>query len=1162
MPLRRRSRSASGAPEFLEVRTLLAAGDLDPSFGRDGVVDVEFDQRESVPTTNVAIERQSDGKLVVLSRGTVTDFINLSNNVHTPYLARFLPDGSRDLSFGDAGRIVLPNGIPRQMAVQSDDGFVVAVEVGSDVRLHRFRGDGTIDTTFAGTGSRTLTGGAGVIVGLESLASGGVLLQQGGSLFQLNADGSNDTNFDGDGRSDVGAAGEQGGGFVIQPDGRVVVVTWLSAPFRILARRINTEGANDPTFASGKFERSVTDFPAQEAQKPVRAPDGSLYLPVSVFGGFLTLKLNAAGEIDTGFDGDGIQVTGLGGFNEGVSAVMQSDHKLVLASEIDGEGTSRGWIVARYLPDGRLDASFGGTGIVELDFALGRAVDRLSDIILQPDGKMIGVGMSDDNGLSYGAIARLTSAGQLDKSFSGDGRVVHSHKTDRPFSPREVASATDSTGRVLVIGSSLARSTRVERAFVRFHPDGARDVAFQGADLYDAFLESGFVQSSSSNAVSPQPDGGVLIAGTGIFKDSLLVKQVGALARLKPDGTLDPAFGDQGIARIPALATADFVVPLPDGSSLVTGESQGTFDINSMKTRVVRLGSNGTLDPSFGNGGLAETVEAGPSFFLERIVDLTTTADGKIIAITRSSAANNGFQTRVHLKRWFANGALDRSLGGTGQREIPVDSPNSESPIRIFSVPNDRVAVLTAGSGFTQLHYLDDTGNTVSTVTLHQGNDLRNVDGTLLANGGLSVLATSVILRTTPDRVVDPDWSRPLELGAIPTNAASQAAMPDTRLVFARVVGGGDTPLRIELRRFLAGPGVLTTPRDTLTTTETGTTATFDVRLSSKPTANVTIPVASSDATEGTVSVNSLTFTPDNWSTAQSVTITGVDDTLFDADQRYRIVLGPATSTDADYNGKAVRPVEVRSRDDETLRFFRAYNPQANFHFFTTSVSEFQGVQPNGYNDESSGRGGFSLVATAQSGFTPLFRLYNLQKGYHYYTASVAEKDFLLSLNPPSTDPNFGKVGWRFEGSPGFIADTQQSGTSQVFRLYNKTSGAHLFTENPAVRAAVLQSPEWEEHAPLGFAFLVDDAEPATTLAGPPSAMGAVPSVSTSSERTINVASLMATPSAARSLPVAQPQASDQDESTVLVDDENLSDVVALDACLGAFDWGLVDATV
>ncbi len=385
--------------------------------------------------------------------------------------------------------------------------------------------------------------------------------------------------------------------------------------------------------------------------------------------------------------------------------------------------------------------------------------------------------------------------------------------------------------------------------------------------------------------------------------------------------------------------------------------------------------------------------------------------------------------------------------------------------------------------------------------------------------------------------------------------------LPDGRVLIVGTRTPDGQPTSLRLIRLQAEPGIVTSARGTLTTTESGTTATFDIRLSSKPTADVTIPVTSSDTTEGTVSTSSLTFTPDNWSTAQTVTITGVDDSLFDADQRYRVTLGPATSTDANYNGKTIVPVEVRNRDDETLRFFRSFNPQANFHFFTTSVSEFQGVQPNGYNDESTGRGGFSLVATQQPGFTQLFRLYNFQKGYHYYTASVAERDFLLSLNPSTTDPNFGKIGWRFEGSPGFIADTQQAGTNQVFRLYNKTSGAHLFTENPAVRAAVLQSPEWEEHAPLGFAFLVDDAEP-TTLAPPPVLAEPLSATTEGNEAApLNVASLVAVPSGTRtSIPATA--ALEAAESSPVRGFRIEGDLTELDASLAEFVLDPFELTV
>jgi uncharacterized delta-60 repeat protein len=1158
MTLPRRPRVAVSALEPLEVRTLLAAGDLDPSFGGDGVVDVVFSSQEALPTFSVAVERQSDGKLVVLSRVTVNGF-------HTPYLARFQPDGSRDWSFGDAGRVMLPTGIPRQLAVRSDDGLLVAVEAGSEVRLHRLRGDGTVDTTFAATGSRTLSGGAGQVVGLESLAGGGTLIQQGNSLFRLLADGTNDPSFDGDGQLEFGAAGEQGAGFVIQSDGRVVAVTWLTSPFRVVARRIALEGTVDSTFASGRFEGAVADFPdqhAQEATPPALAPDGSVYLPVWLQGGVIVFKLTTEGRLATDFIVNGLLLDGLGGLKTGVRAIVQPDNKLVVGTEQDGDFLSRGWVIARYLPDGRPDRTFGGTGLIDLDFADGDVRDHLLDLNPQTDGTLIGIGDSGLNGHNKGVVARLTSAGALDTTFSNDGRVFLAHRTENTFSPRYVNTSIDSTGRVLVVGSGVGLFSvdpGYDLKLARINPDGSRDTGFPAFDANDVLLDAGFTQTLDSRAVFVEPAGGVLIAGRAIVRNSLLVKTVGAVVRLNPDGTLDQTFGDLGVATIPNLEKVRTLVSLPDGKILVSGLQTGPREV-----RIMRLNVDGRLDSSFGNGGAAEPTRAG-----EAIVDLTTTSDGRIVAITTEFQFSPIFAIRIHVKRWFANGSLDRSLNGTGQVELNLNDGNSSTPLRIFPAANGRLALLTGSSGIARLSFIDEGGNIVSSAEVSPSSNV--ADGMLLANGGVSVLGHEKgndpirVGRTTPAGLIDADWTVSVGVPEDYTFEASQTALPDTRLVLARVFQRVDNPTRIELRRFLAGPSIFTTTNVPLTTTESGSTSTFDVRLSSQPTADVTIPVASSDTTEGTVSVTSLTFTPDNWSTAQSVTITGVDDALFDADQRYRILLGPATSSDADYNGMTVRPVEVRNRDDETLRFFRAYNPQANFHFFTTSVSEFQGVQPNGYNDESSGRGGFSLVATAEPGFKPLFRLYNLQKGYHYYTASVAEKDFLLSLNPPSTDPNFGKIGWRFEGSPGFIADTQQAGTNQVYRLYNKTSGAHLFTENPAVRAAVLQSTEWEEHAPLGFAFLVDDAEPLGATASPPPPVAAsVPEARSTAtaarEKSMpNVASLVAMPSGSRSILPAVPAAADVDgasSSAIGVGDE--FDVAALDAYLESLAGELV----
>ncbi len=100
-------------------------------------------------------------------------------------------------------------------------------------------------------------------------------------------------------------------------------------------------------------------------------------------------------------------------------------------------------------------------------------------------------------------------------------------------------------------------------------------------------------------------------------------------------------------------------------------------------------------------------------------------------------------------------------------------------------------------------------------------------------------------------------------------------------------------------------------------TTEGGGTATFTVALQSQPTANVTVNFNTNDVSEGTVAVTSLVFTPANWSTAQTVTVTGVDDPFVDGNQPYSIVFTASLSTDGNYNGMVPPSVPMTNVDDD-----------------------------------------------------------------------------------------------------------------------------------------------------------------------------------------------------------------------------------------------------
>lgn len=111
-------------------------------------------------------------------------------------------------------------------------------------------------------------------------------------------------------------------------------------------------------------------------------------------------------------------------------------------------------------------------------------------------------------------------------------------------------------------------------------------------------------------------------------------------------------------------------------------------------------------------------------------------------------------------------------------------------------------------------------------------------------------------------------------------------------------------------------PGVTVDPLFGLVTTEAGGTANFDVVLNTRPTADVTINLLSSDITEGTVNPTTLVFTPVNWFTQQTVTLSGVDDAQIDGNQDYTIT-STVSSTDTEYNNITVADVSAVNADDD-----------------------------------------------------------------------------------------------------------------------------------------------------------------------------------------------------------------------------------------------------
>ena len=102
-----------------------------------------------------------------------------------------------------------------------------------------------------------------------------------------------------------------------------------------------------------------------------------------------------------------------------------------------------------------------------------------------------------------------------------------------------------------------------------------------------------------------------------------------------------------------------------------------------------------------------------------------------------------------------------------------------------------------------------------------------------------------------------------------------------------------------------------------LTTSETGTSASFGVVLTSAPAADVTINLGSTEPGQGSLAQSVLTFTSTNWNIVQTVAVTGLDDHIVNGDQTYQIT-GSASSSDANYNGLTMTPVTVTNTEADT----------------------------------------------------------------------------------------------------------------------------------------------------------------------------------------------------------------------------------------------------
>jgi uncharacterized delta-60 repeat protein len=174
-----------------------------------------------------------------------------------------------------------------------------------------------------------------------------------------------------------------------------------------------------------------------------------------------------------------------------------------------------------------------------------------------------------------------------------------------------------------------------------------------------------------------QPDGKIVTAGIGLFSQG----ERFALARYNPNGSLDSSFGSSGKVTTAINGGASDVALQPDGKIVVAGSTKRNVRAEALFA-VVRYKKDGSLDPTFGSGGIAKTAVGS----LDGARAVVLQRDGKIVAV-------GDIFSRFGLVRYNANGSLDRSFGSGGRAKAGFGSGSSTAPTAAALQRDGRIVV-------------------------------------------------------------------------------------------------------------------------------------------------------------------------------------------------------------------------------------------------------------------------------------------------------------------------------------------------------------------------------------------------------------------------------------------------------------------------------------
>lgn len=513
----------------------------------------------------------------------------------------------------------------------------------------------------------------------------------------------------------------------------------------------------------------------------------------------------APGALDPTFAGAGTSRVSFGGdYDACAAAVVQADGKLLLVGWGDfGPGSE--FELIRLGTNNILDNSFGTGGVVltpffdEPDFSYANA----GAVAIQADNKIVAAGTAsfDNGGYGYDdfALARYNLDGSLDTTFGTGGKVI----TDLGGAAGLTSLVIQRDGKLVVAGFA-----NTSFALARYQTNGVLDSTFGSGGIVTNVAGGAFGTYGAAGLLL-QPDGKLIAVGTSMNGAAF------AVLRYTTNGVLDTSFGAGGIVNtaIPgalyssatcAAYERSFFIMSPDKFVVAGNAYNNSWHVSA----VVRYNLDGSLDTTFGSGGIVTNVFApgANGAWATAVVDVGIIGTGH--KITVAGYGSSGGVTYFGMARLLGSGALDTTFGtgGSGMAALSFGAGHDDEAHTLTMQAGE---FILAGVSFADTNYngnfaaarftsggvLDTSFGNAGVISFDFGGQSYaqavaiQPDGKILAAGGAWEALTSFALaRYNPDGSLDTSFGsfgRATTAIGLGSSANAMQLQPDGRIVTA-----------------------------------------------------------------------------------------------------------------------------------------------------------------------------------------------------------------------------------------------------------------------------------------------------------------------------------------------------------------------------------------